>query len=354
MTQFYWYSPTHGDSAFIANDKPEFPFSADYLSANALLAESTGFDGILVPVGPTCADAFVAATYIAALTSKLRLLVAVRPGTFLPTSVAKMAATLDQLSSGRLDLNVIAGGSPLELAMDGDFQHHSERYARAGEFIAVMRKCWEADQFSHNGDYFRVEKAKFLPHPQKLDGIPLFIPGMSETAIDLASGEASVYLTWGLPVDEMQKSIEIVRNALKNKGSGRKVSFGMRINLICAETDNEAWTKAELIISKVSDQVRSKVSAYLENSDSHGQAKITSLRGVQTSDPAYWTGMVGLRSGNSTALVGSFSTVCKSIKSYQDAGVSTFIFSSFPHRDTVEDIGRHVVSRIKKDMVYAS
>ena len=62
-----------------------------------------------------------------------------------------MAATFQHLSGGRLLLNVVTGGSAAEQRGYGDRLGHDERYARAEEFLDVVRPAWTGERFDHHG-----------------------------------------------------------------------------------------------------------------------------------------------------------------------------------------------------------
>jgi alkanesulfonate monooxygenase len=86
---------------------------------------------------------------------------------------------------------------------------------------------------------------------------------------------------------------------------------------------------------------------YLRDSDSTALARIQALTGAEHDDPAFWTGMVPFRSGNSTALVGSVDEVVASLRRYLDAGMTEFIFSSYPHHETVKLIGTRFLPALR-------
>ena len=81
---------------------------------------------------------------LAAVTSRIRFLVAVRPGFISAGLFAQMAATLDQISGGRLDINVVPGGIQGDFERVGEKIDHHTRYARAEEFIESLRLLWES------------------------------------------------------------------------------------------------------------------------------------------------------------------------------------------------------------------
>ena len=338
---FSWYSPTHGDGEYIGSKDPKFE-GANYILQNAIEAEKANFDSILIPTGPTCTDSFITATHIASLTKKIKPLIAVRPGFIAPSVAAKMVATLDIISNGRVSLNIVTGGSPIELAMDGDFVEHDKRYERTDEFIEVMKRVWLDDSFSFEGNYFHTENTKIPVKPIQNPYPKLYLGGSSESALKVAVKHIDTYLMWGEPVEKIKEQITKIKLQ-----SNQSLRFGMRINLIVADTETEAWEKAEEMLANVSKHNNDYLNKYLANSDSTALQRIQSLRGKVFDDPCYWTGMVPYRSGNSTALVGSSEQIIDSLKKYMEAGITEFIFSSYPHLETVSYIGDKIIPALK-------
>ena len=114
-----WFLPTHGDGRYLGTTKGGRPVDIDYLKQVAQAADRLGYFGVLLPTGRSCEDSWVVASALAPLTERLRYLVAVRPGLQSPTVAARMTATLDRISNGRLLINVVTGGDPAENAGDG-------------------------------------------------------------------------------------------------------------------------------------------------------------------------------------------------------------------------------------------
>lgn len=109
-----WFLPTHGDSGYLGTSLGGRHVDLGYLKQVAQAADTLGYYGVLIPTGRSCEDSWVVASALAPLTERLRYLIAVRPGLLSPTLAARMTATLDRLSNGRLLINVVTGGDPIE------------------------------------------------------------------------------------------------------------------------------------------------------------------------------------------------------------------------------------------------
>src|SRR5580698_6311702 len=131
----FWFIPTHGDSRYLGTTEGARAADYDYFRQIAVAADTLGYEGVLLPTGRSCEDAWVVASSLIPATRRLKFLVAIRPGLSSPALSARMAATFDRLSGGRLLINVVTGGDPVELAGDGVFNDHDTRYEITDEFL---------------------------------------------------------------------------------------------------------------------------------------------------------------------------------------------------------------------------
>src|SRR3954451_2808739 len=111
----FWFLPTHGDGRVLNARFGDRAITFAYLRQVAQAADELGFEGVLLPTGSICEDAWVTASALIPVTQRLRYLVAVRPGISPPAPTARMAATFDRLSNGRVLINVVTGGDPRQL-----------------------------------------------------------------------------------------------------------------------------------------------------------------------------------------------------------------------------------------------
>ena len=183
----FWFLPTHGDGHYLGTTQGARPVTLNYLKQVAQAADSLGYHGVLIPTGRSCEDSWVIASALVPLTERLRYLVAIRPGIISPTVSARMAATLDRLSNGRLLINVVTGGDPDENRGDGSFLDHSERYEVSDEFLKIWRRVLQGESVDFEGKHLRVQNAKALYPPVQKPYPPLYFGGSSDAAHDLAA-----------------------------------------------------------------------------------------------------------------------------------------------------------------------
>lgn len=331
----FWFFPTHGDGRFLGSPEGARTVDHDYLSQIARAAESLGFDGALIPTGRSCEDPWVTASSLIPLTRKLKFLVAVRPGIMSPTVAARMAASFDRHSNGRLLINVVAGGDPVELAGDGCWLSHDERYEAASEFLDVWKGVLSGQVVDLEGKHITVKGAQQLFPPVSQPHPPVYFGGSSPAAHDLAARHVDLYLSWGEPLDEVAKKIADLRQ--RAAAYGRTLRFGLRVHVIVRDSTEEAWRAADALISKLDDQVIANAQHTLGRADSEGQRRMAALHGGRRDRleiaPNLWAGVGLVRGGAGTALVGDGPTVAARLREYAELGIDTFVLSGYPHLD---------------------
>ena len=328
-----WFLPTHGDGRYLGSQIGARHVTLTYLSQIARAADELGYFGMLLPTGKSCEDSWVVASSMIPLTSRVRFLVAVRPGLSEPSMTARMAATFDRLSGGRLLVNVVTGGDPAELAGDGVFLDHAERYAATDEYLAVWRRLMQGETVDYEGRHLRSTGGKLLYPPVQHPYPPLYFGGSSEAGQQVAAEHVDVYLTWGEPPASVAEKIASMRALAAARG--RTLSFGIRLHVIVRETSEAAWAAASDLIRHVSDADIAKAQAAFSKFDSVGQQRMASLHkggrdGLEVS-PNLWAGVGLVRGGAGTALVGDPDEVAARMKEYMAIGIDRFILSGYPH-----------------------
>lgn len=331
--QLLWFIPTHGDGRYLGTAIGGRATNFDYWRQIAQAVDQLGFTGALLPTGRSCEDAWVLASTLVTHTKKMRFLVAIRPGLMSPGVAARMAATFDRVSNGRLLINVVTGGDPVELAGDGVHLSHDDRYKQTDEFLTVWRQIAAGEETNFQGDYLNIDGGKILFPPVQKPYPPLWFGGSSAIAQEIAAKHVDVYLTWGEPPEQVAAKIASVRRLAESQG--RTLRFGIRLHVIVRETDSQAWDAANDLIRYVDEEAIAKAQQAYARMDSVGQSRMKDLHNGSKEaleiSPNLWAGIGLVRGGAGTALVGASDTVRKRILEYADLGIDSFIFSGYPH-----------------------
>jgi alkanesulfonate monooxygenase len=333
VMQVLWFIPTHGDGRYLATATGGRATDFAYLRQIAQAVDHLGYTGALLPTGRSCEDAWIVASTLVSHTQRMRFLVAVRPGLVSPGVAARMAATFDRLSGGRLLINVVTGGDPTELAGDGVHLSHDDRYRLTDEFLTIWRTIARGEESNFKGDYLNIQGGKLMFPPVQQPYPPLWFGGSSSIAQQIAAKHVDVYLTWGEPPAQVAEKIASVRR--QAEAAGRTLRFGIRLHVIVRETESEAWAAAEQLIRYVDEAAIAAAQTAYARMDSEGQQRMTQLhsnsRAALEISPNLWAGIGLVRGGAGTALVGDPDTVATRMLEYAHLGIDTFILSGYPH-----------------------
>lgn len=332
-TDILWFLPTHGDGHYLGTSHGARQVDLAYLRQIVEAADELGYYGVLLPTGRSCEDSWVVASALAPLTRRLRFLVAVRPGLQTPAASARMAATLDRISDGRLLINVVTGGDPVELKGDGVFLDHAARYEVTDEFLRIWRALLSGETVTSKGRHLEIETGQLFFPPVQQPYPPLWFGGSSDAGIEVAAEQVDTYLTWGEPPADVAAKLAKARAAAATRG--RTLRFGIRLHVIVRESATEAWAAADRLIAHVDEASIAKAQAVFARMDSVGQQRMSQLHGGRRDrleiSPNLWAGVGLVRGGAGTALVGDPETVAERMREYMAVGVDAFILSGYPH-----------------------
>ena len=309
----------------------------------------------LVPVLATCWDAWIATSMVSALTERMTMLVAARPGLIAPTLQAKMISTFDQMSGGRLAINLIAGGGAAEMAADGVFFDHDARYEVIDEAVQLMKASWAAEgPLDWQGEHYRVEGALVRPRPFQQPHPPFYIGGISPAAIATGAKHADVYMLWGNTPEQIAVDIATVRKEAAKYGKQDSLRFCMRLQVLVRHSGAEAAREAEGLIATATENARrSRLTGV--GSESHADGRMREFARTTAENnfwirPNLWAGLTTVRHGAGVMMVGSPEEVASLIQEYIDVGCSEFCLSGYAHDDEAERFGRMVMPYFREQV----
>jgi len=230
--------------------------SWSYVSRLAQKSEQLGFDVTLIAelnlndikgVEEPALDAWSTAAALAAVTETIELMVAVRPNFHQPALFAKQAANIDNISGGRLALNVVSSWWADEATQYGlQFDQHDDRYARTSEWLDVVDGLWTQKRFTYAGERYRLKDAICEPKPLSKPRPIIYAGGESEAAKTMIATQCDAYVMHGDPVDAIRPKIEDMAARREKAGKG-KMQFGMAAYAIVRDSEAEAKRELERI-----------------------------------------------------------------------------------------------------------
>ena len=315
--RFGWFIPIDGDGKHIGTRRAERPPTFEYLREVVETAEKNGYYSLLIPTrfanglfeeGAPLAETWTTATALAAVTNKIRFLIAVRPGFISPGLFAQMAATLNQISGGRVDINVVPGGIKGDFERFGETSDHSTRYKRAEEFIQSCRALWASPEPTvFHGEHVTLDGAIVSPSPVD-DGPNFYLGGASPSALKLAGQESDVYLLWIQPPGDISSFIQRANKEFVE--AGREPRYVLRTHLIVRPTETEAWDDAGELLSMADVVVKEQRASVVVVPQSVNNPEPVAVFGDQYMenyrlDRHLWNGISTVRVNCGTALVGT-------------------------------------------------
>jgi dimethylsulfone monooxygenase len=313
----------------------------DYVSRLARRSEKIGFDLTLIAelnlndikgVDAPALDAWSTAAALAAVTESLELMIAVRPTFHLPALLAKQAANIDQISGGRVSLNVVSSWWSEEAKKYGvHFDQHDDRYARTSEWLDVVDAAWKQNHFSYSGKYYSVQDLVLEPKPVARPRPTIYAGGESEAAKELISQKCDAYVMHGDSPERVGAKIRDLSERRERKGLQR-MQFGVAGYAIVRENEQEA--KAEL--ARITD-VKQNAAGYQNYQDWLANTQLEQRVSLED----YSVSNRGLRSG----LVGTPQQVADRIGKFENAGADLLLLQFSPQMEEMERFADSVIPR---------
>ncbi|NQW18562.1 MAG: LLM class flavin-dependent oxidoreductase [Chloroflexi bacterium] len=355
--KFGWFIPIDGDGEHIGTLRPERPPTFDYLKKVAQTAEECGYDTLLIPTRfvnglfeehSPLAETWTTAAALVAATSRIGFLIAVRPGFINPGLFAQMASSLDNISGGRINLNVVPGGIQGEFEKFGIDIDHAERYAVAEELMIAMKQLWAApEKVTLVSDHIVLEDALVSPSP--VNGNPRFyVGGASPSALGLAGRQADALSMWIQPLEATSALIE--RTIEQFEDAGRDPIFALRTHLIVRDTEEDAWAAADELMSKAEPLVQEQRGNLTTGSSMVGVRAQTASYQDHRIGERLWNGISTVRVNCGTAIVGTPDQVANELRAYWDLGIDEFILSGYPHVEEAHRIANDVLPLARQRM----
>lgn len=339
-----WFSALCGDDyEFLGVPDDSLRSSYKHCGDIVKKADDLGYQNILLPSSYVVGQEPIPfAAAMAASTSQINQLIAVRMGEIHPPMLARHLSTIDHIAKGRLTVNIISSDLP------GEKVESAARYAKSREVIEILKQCWTQDSIDFQGEHYQLNLPTTDPvKPYQQNGGPLlYFGGISPGAKALCAEHCDVFLMW--PETEEALAATMKEMSEQAAGFGRTIDFGLRIHMIVRETEEEARAAADKLISKLDLEKGEEIKNRAQDNKSAGVLRQDALRD-QTDDDYIednvWSGIGRARSGCGSAIVGNPDQVYAKMQRYIDMGIRSFILSGYPHLEECDLFAKHVLPR---------
>jgi alkanesulfonate monooxygenase len=339
--EFGWFLPTSGDTTCYGDRTKFIQPSAALFDRVVLAAEAAGFEYFLVPVATTCWEAWISSAMAVAKTRRIKALVAARPGYVSPVQLAKMGATFDQLSGGRLAMNLIAGQSDIEAGSEGIRLAKEDRYALMDEDVTIMKALWTArGGLDFEGRFHSLKGARISPQPA---AVPRFyLGGGSAEAWEVSAKHSDIHLFWGDTPERIAANMTIIRAMAARHDRAETIGFGMRLQILCRETEAEAWDTAHELVRDVTDAQTRFIRTHYASSAANQRVQQLAREHGELIGPHLWTGVTRVRPGAGIVVVGDPRQCAATLQKFIDLGCSSFCLSGYLHDEEATRFARWV------------
>ncbi len=333
-----FWAPVYGNWIFSKHPNTHNA-SFNYTQQLTALAEEIGFATMLLaehtfnPFDPESdqLETWTSTAGLATITKHIELMPAVRPTFKHPVLTAKMASNIDQMSNGRMAINLVSGWWQKESdAMGIPSLAHDDRYQRSEEYLTILKGLWTQPHFSFSGQYYQVNDITLAPFPVRKPHPRIYLGGESDIAQRLAAKLADEYLINGRPVAETKQLIDHVRPYAAEWD--RHLQFGISAFVICRQTEEEAWAEHARLHALRAEEMIPGV-----------DHKVQMIRTY-----AYRPGAVGSNGGTDAGLVGTPQQIADRMCAFREVGVTTFLLQFHPMLEEMQRFGGEVVPLLKK------
>jgi len=320
-----------------------------YLRDLARAHEHADFDRVLIANGG--GDPMFLAGYAAAHTDRLGFMLAHRPGVVAPTVAARAYSTLDHTTGGRVRLHLVTGHAA-EPEHGDSLNDKAERYARADEYIQIVKQSWTSEKpFDFDGKYFKVKDA-FLPlKPLKKPHVPISLGGSSDAAYHVAVRHTDLYALWAEPLADIAERIKKLHTIAAQHGvAAPRVSMSVR--LIIGPTEELAWKRAYDIVDALKSSQQQGSVTNIKGHSGGAQRQVALAEQGDRFDRALFIGTssaIGFGT-DSTSLVGTPDTLIQSLLDYYDLGVTTFLVRGYDPLHDAIDYGRWIIPALREEV----
>jgi alkanesulfonate monooxygenase len=344
LPRFGIWALVHGSRAALQD--PAEPYDASWNRNKALVleAERLGYDSVLVaqhtvnPHDPTRdqLEAWTSSAALAALTSRIEIIAAIKPYLYHPVVLAKMAQQIEHISGGRFAINLVNAWNRPELERAGiGFPEHDERYAYGAEWIEVVAALLRGEAVSPQGHNFRIDDYRLLPADPFRARPRIYVGGESEPARQLVAAHGDTWFINGQPHDDVARLIADV-SARPRPAGHAALRFGLSAFVIARETQSQAEAQlAHLFaLAELDRPLRERQKANTDPNRVMHQTFAQSPR-------------VGSNGGTAANLVGDYDTVARRVAAFHRAGIELFMLQFQPFEADMARFAHEVVPRVR-------
>ena len=341
--RFGIWALVHGSRG--AYQDPDEPYNASWERNRDLVlaAEELGFDSVLIAqhtINPHIEDfdqleAWSAAAALAALTSRIEIIAAIKPYLYHPVVLAKLALGIENISRGRFAINLVNAWNKPELEKAGiGFAEHDDRYGYGREWISIVSRLLAGERVTFKGAHFDVRDYMLRPADLYRTRPTIYVGGESEPARALVADHGDVWFINGQPLEDVTG---LIANVSARPRNAAPLRFGLSAFVVGRETSAEAHAAHERLLS-----LSAKDAPMKEIQKRNTDPKVVMMQTMQK------TARVGTNGGTAAGLVGSYDEVAARIGAFHGAGIELFMLQFQPFEIEMQRFAEEVIPRVRQ------
>ncbi|KQP70847.1 LLM class flavin-dependent oxidoreductase [Methylobacterium sp. Leaf112] len=346
--RFGVWAPVHGSRA--AHHDPEEPDDASWARTRALVleAETLGFDSVLVAqhtMNPydearDQLDAWSASAALAALTHRIEIIAAIKPGLVHPVVLAKAALGIDRISEGRFALNLVNAWNKAEFERAGlPFPAHDARYAYGREWIGLVDRLMRGERVRFTGEHFRVKDYQLRPAGTGGRRPTLYVGGESEPARALVADHGDVWFINGQPLEEVAA---LIADVARRPAANGPLRYGLSAFVIARDTDDEAEAEHARLIA-----LAERDAAIRADTRARTDPAAVMFAKPGLAQPDGPVRHVGTNGGTAAGLVGSYGRIAERLSAFHAAGIDLFMLQFQPFEAEMRRFAETILPRLR-------
>lgn len=346
--KFAYWVPNVSGGLVVSKIEQRTDWGIEYNRKLAQIAEQSGFEYGLTQIRFTAGygadnqhESVAFSHALLAATEKLKVIAAILPGPWTPAVVAKQLATIDQLTAGRVAINIVSGWFKGEFQAIGEpWLEHDERYRRSEEFIQALKGIWTTDNFTFKGDFYRFHNYTLRPKPIQQPHPEIFQGGSSRAARDMAARVSDWYFTNGNTLEGIKAQVDDIR--AKAAANGHSVKIGVNAFIIARETEEQARAVLQEIIDQADPEA---VNAF---GDAAKQAGKASPEGEGNWAKSTFEDLIQYNDGFKTNLIGTPRQIAERIVALKAVGVDLVLCAFLHFQEEVAYFGKQVLPLVRE------
>lgn len=346
--KFAYWVPNVSGGLIVSKIEQRTDWGIEYNRKLAQIAEQSGFEYGLTQIRFTAGygadnqhESVAFSHALLAATEKLKVIAAILPGPWTPAVVAKQLATIDQLTAGRVAINIVSGWFKGEFQAIGEpWLEHDERYRRSEEFIQALKGIWTTDNFTFKGDFYRFHNYTLRPKPIQQPHPEIFQGGSSRAARDMAARVSDWYFTNGNTLEGIKAQVDDIR--AKAAANGHSVKIGVNAFIIARETEEQARAVLQEIIDQADPEA---VNAF---GDAAKQAGKASPEGEGNWAKSTFEDLIQYNDGFKTNLIGTPRQIAERIVALKAVGVDLVLCAFLHFQEEVAYFGKQVLPLVRE------